>query len=193
MAGKLLRLVQFALLAAARTVRSPLPPLGWNSYNTWSCSPSEDKIKESTEGLIALGLDKVGYNFVTVDCGWAARDRDAEGRLQWNATLFPSGGKALGDFIHSRGLGFGLYSGAGYLQCGSTDLPASLAFEQLDAESFAGWGGDSLKLASQSRCINSRVTNCSKVRQLLRYFKNSHGGLQLCRIAIACSFPAHGH
>ncbi|KAH7082475.1 glycoside hydrolase superfamily [Paraphoma chrysanthemicola] len=134
-----------AVKAVARTVRSPTPPMGWNSYNTWSCSPSEDKIKQSTDGLIALGLDKVGYNFVTVDCGWPSRDRDAEGRLQWNATLFPSGGKALGDYIHGLGLDFGLYSGAGYLQCGSTDLPASLGFEQLDAESFAEWGGDSLK------------------------------------------------
>ncbi|KAH7070770.1 glycoside hydrolase superfamily [Paraphoma chrysanthemicola] len=134
-----------AVKAVARTVRSSTPPMGWNSYNTWSCSPSEDKIKQSTDGLIALGLDKVGYNFVTVDCGWPSRDRDAEGRLQWNATLFPSGGKALGDYIHGLGLDFGLYSGAGYLQCGSTDLPASLGFEQLDAESFAEWGGDSLK------------------------------------------------
>ncbi|KAJ4376328.1 hypothetical protein N0V83_001611 [Neocucurbitaria cava] len=119
--------------------------MGWNSYNTWSCSPSEDKIKQSAQGLIDLGLDKVGYNFVTVDCGWPSRDRDAEGKIQWNATLFPSGGKALGDFLHGLGLDFGLYSGAGYLQCGSTDLPASLGYEQLDAESFAEWGGDSLK------------------------------------------------
>jgi hypothetical protein len=95
--------------------------------------------------LIALGLDKLGYNFITVDCGWPSRDRSLEGKLQWNETLFPSGGKALGDYIHGLGLDFGLYSGAGYLQCGSTDLPASLGYEQLDAESFAEWGGDSLK------------------------------------------------
>jgi hypothetical protein len=136
---------QCALLAAGKTVRSNTPPMGWNSYNTWSCSPSEDKIKQSAQGLIALGLDKAGYRFVTVDCGWPARDRDAEGKLQWNATLFPSGGKQLGDFIHGLGLNFGLYSGAGYLQCGSEDLPASLGFERLDAESFSEWGGDSLK------------------------------------------------
>ena len=141
----LLAATHLVLQATAKTIRSPTPPMGWNSYNTYSCSPSEAKIKHSTDGLIALGLDKLGYNFITVDCGWPARDRDAEGRLQWNATLFPSGGKALGDYIHGLGLGFGLYSGAGYLQCGSTDLPASLGFETLDAESFAEWGGDSLK------------------------------------------------
>ncbi|CAO2658395.1 Nn.00g061180.m01.CDS01 [Neocucurbitaria sp. VM-36] len=141
----LLGIAHFTLQAAGKTVRSPTPPMGWNSYNTWSCSPSEDKIKQSAQGLVELDLDKVGYNFVTVDCGWPSRDRDAEGRLQWNATIFPSGGKALGDFLHGLGLNFGLYSGAGYLQCGSTDLPASLGFEQQDAESFAIWGGDSLK------------------------------------------------
>jgi hypothetical protein len=160
MAGTLFLVVAHcAFLAAGKLVRSNVPPMGWNSYNTWSCSPSEDKIKQSAEGLIALGLDKVGYNFVTVDCGWPARDRDAEGKLQWNATLFPSGGKALGDFIHNLGLDFGLYSGAGYLQCGSEDLPASLGFEQLDAESFAEWGGDSLKCSSLWRCDKLHLTD----------------------------------
>ncbi|KAF2702946.1 carbohydrate-binding module family 35 protein [Pleomassaria siparia CBS 279.74] len=134
-----------ALLISAKTIRSPTPPMGWNSYNSYSCSPSEDKIKTSANGLVALGLDTVGYNFVTVDCGWPSRDRDAEGRLQWNETLFPSGGAAMGEFLHGLGLGFGLYSGAGYLQCGSTDLPASLGFEDVDARRFEEWGGDSLK------------------------------------------------
>lgn len=138
-------LLSLALLASTKTIRSPTPPMGWNSYNSYSCSPSEDKIKTSAQGLIDLKLDTVGYNFVTVDCGWPSRDRDAQGALQWNETLFPSGGKALGDWLHDLGLGFGLYSGAGYLQCGSTDLPASLGFEEIDARTFAEWGGDSLK------------------------------------------------
>lgn len=156
-------LAHFVLQAAGRTVRSPTPPMGWNSYNTWSCSPSEAKIKQSTQGLIDLGLDKVGYKFVTVDCGWPSRDRDANGKLQWNATLFPSGGKALGDYIHGLGLDFGLYSGAGYLQCGSSDLPASLGFEQLDAESFAEWGGDSLKYEHPILLESIITTNNGKI------------------------------
>jgi alpha-galactosidase len=100
--------------------------MGWNSYNSYNCLPTEAKIKSSAQNLVDLGLVDLGYNFATVDCGWNSRDRDAEGRLQWNETLFPSGGKALGDYLHDLGLGFGLYSGAGYWQCGSTDLPASL-------------------------------------------------------------------
>jgi len=124
----------FAWLSTAKTVRSPTPPMGWNSYNSYNCFPSEDKIKASAQSLVELGLVELGYNFATVDCGWPSRDRDAEGRLQWNETLFPSGGKALGDYLHGLGLGFGLYSGAGYLQCGSTDLPASLG-EREDLQS----------------------------------------------------------
>ncbi|KAH6984492.1 glycoside hydrolase superfamily [Ilyonectria sp. MPI-CAGE-AT-0026] len=134
-----------AFEADAATKRSPTPPMGWNSYNKYSCSPTEDIIKDNAQGLIDLGLADLGYLSVTTDCGWPAKDRDSEGRMQWNKDLFPSGGKALGDFIHGLGLKFGLYSGAGYLQCGSTDLPASLGYEEIDAESFAEWGGDTLK------------------------------------------------
>lgn len=161
MAVALLLTAAFVAPAFAKTVRSPTPPMGWNSYNSYSCSPSEEKIKHSTDGLIALGLDKLGYNFITVDCGWPSRDRSPEGKLQWNETLFPSGGKALGDYIHDLGLDFGLYSGAGYLQCGSTDLPASLGYEQLDAESFAEWGGDSLKYDNCYSTSNKTMVDSS--------------------------------
>ncbi|KAH7143555.1 glycoside hydrolase superfamily [Dactylonectria macrodidyma] len=134
-----------ALAANAATARSPTPPMGWNSYNHYSCSPSEDIIKKNAQGLVDLGLADAGYQSVTTDCGWPASERDSEGKLQWNEKLFPSGGKALGDFIHGLGLKFGLYSGAGYLQCGSTTIPASLGYEEIDAETFAEWGGDTLK------------------------------------------------
>lgn len=113
-------------LAHGKTVKSPTPPMGWNSYNRYNCRPSEDIIKSNAQGLVDLGFADLGYTIVTVDCGWPSRDRDEQGRLQWNSTLFPSGPNALGDFIHDLGLEFGLYSGAGYLQCGSSDIPASL-------------------------------------------------------------------
>jgi len=115
-----------AAIASAKTVRSPTPPMGWNSYNSFNCKPSEEKVKTTARGLVELGLVSLGYNFATVDCGWNGQKRDSQNRLQWDTTLFPSGGKALGDYLHGLGLDFGLYSGGGYLQCGSTDLPASL-------------------------------------------------------------------
>ncbi|KAI1041053.1 hypothetical protein LB505_005843 [Fusarium chuoi] len=151
-------LIFASLLASAygKTVKSPTPPMGWNSYNHYNCRPSEDIIKINAKGLVDLGFKDLGYSIVTVDCGWPSRDRDSEGRLQWNKTLFPSGPKALGEYIHDLGLEFGLYSGAGYLQCGSTDIPASLDYEEIDAKSFAEWGGDTLKY---DNCYATSKTN----------------------------------
>ncbi|KXJ86884.1 alpha-galactosidase [Microdochium bolleyi] len=124
--------------------------MGWNSYNAYSCSPSESIIRLNAQGLLDLGLSDLGYDIVTVDCGWprseAQGGRDPQtGRLVWNETLFPSGPAELGAWLHGKGLKFGVYSGAGYLQCGSEDIPASLGYEAIDAQSFADWGGDTLK------------------------------------------------
>lgn len=121
--------VAFAVCAAsalATNIKSPTPPMGWNTYNAYSCNPSEAKVKINAQGLVSTGLRELGYILVTPDCGWQNRSRDGQHRMQWNTTLFPSGGKALADYIHGLGLKFGLYSGAGYHQCGSYDLPGSL-------------------------------------------------------------------
>ncbi|KAI1101536.1 carbohydrate-binding module family 35 protein [Jackrogersella minutella] len=158
-------IISAALLGAsvkAALYKSKTPPMGWNSYNYYNCNPSEDIMKTNAQGLVDLGLADLGYVYVTTDCGWMAGDRDSEGRLQWNPTLFPSGGEALGDYIHGLGLKFGLYSGAGYYQCGSTDLPASLGFEEIDAQTFANWSGDSLKYDncySSSRTVQADYTS----------------------------------
>lgn len=111
---------------SATTIRSSTPPMGWNSYNYYSCNPSETIIKTNAAGLVKLGLTAVGYNIVTTDCGWSATYRNSSGNLVWNPTLFPSGGTALAEYVHGLGLKFGMYSGAGHFQCGSTDQPASL-------------------------------------------------------------------
>ncbi|ROW05659.1 hypothetical protein VSDG_00674 [Cytospora chrysosperma] len=102
-------------------------------------------MKENAAGLVNLGFQEAGYNYITTDCGWNANYRDSSGQLVWNSTIFPSGGLALGDYIHSLDLKFGVYSGAGHFQCGSTDQPASLGHETTDAGTFTVWGADSLK------------------------------------------------
>ncbi|OTA89004.1 carbohydrate-binding module family 35 protein [Hypoxylon sp. CO27-5] len=155
MKGVIFSAVLFGASVEAALYKSKTPPMGWNSYNYYNCYPSQDIMKTNAQGLVDLGLADLGYVYVTTDCGWMSRDRDSEGRLQWNTTLFPSGGQALGDYIHGLGLKFGLYSGAGYYQCGSTDLPASLGFEEVDAQSFAEWKGDSLKY---DNCYSSSKT-----------------------------------
>lgn len=116
-----------ASLVAATTVRTATPLMGWNSYNYYGCSPSETIIKTNAAGLVSLGLHDAGYDLVTPDCGWSATYRDATtGQLVWSPELFPSGGDNLSDYVHGLGLKFGMYSGAGHYQCGSTDQPASL-------------------------------------------------------------------
>jgi len=121
----------FTAFACASNVRSLTPPLGWNTYNKYGCTPTEEIVQNNAKGLVDLGLSKLGYKDVFVDCGWPTPNRDSQGRMQWNTTLFPSGPDALGDYLHGLGLNFGVYSGGGYLQCGSTDQPASLGERKL--------------------------------------------------------------
>jgi hypothetical protein len=129
----------------ATDIKLATPQMGWNSYNHYGCVPTEEIMKTNAQGLVDHGLAALGYVYVTPDCGWMTSERDATGQLVWNTTLFPSGGPALGDFLHGIGLKFGLYSGAGYYQCDSVLRPASLGHETLDAQTFASWGADSLK------------------------------------------------
>ncbi|OBT94596.2 hypothetical protein VE01_07887 [Pseudogymnoascus verrucosus] len=149
-------LTALAQLAVSTTVRTSTPPMGWNSYNAYNCNPTEDIMKTNAQALVSSGLSKFGYTYVTTDCGWASSTRNQQGRLQWDTSKFPSGGKELGDFLHGLGLKFGVYSGAGYYQCGSTDIPASLGYEIIDAETFASWGGDFLKY---DNCYSVSPTN----------------------------------
>jgi alpha-galactosidase len=97
--------------------RTATPPMGWNTFNAYGCNINEDQVKTNAQALVDMGLRDLGYTMVTTDCAWNAPDRDAEGKMQWNSTTFPSGGKALGDYLHDRNLGFGMYSGAGFKQC----------------------------------------------------------------------------
>lgn len=118
-------LTTIAAVSAGR-VRRDTPPMGWNSYNTYDCTPTEQIVQQNAQGLVDTGLAELGYRAVTIDCGWNGQYRDDDGKMQWNTTLFPSGGKAMGDFIHGLGLEFGMYSVAGLLQCGSQVIPGSL-------------------------------------------------------------------
>ncbi|ORY15914.1 glycoside hydrolase superfamily [Clohesyomyces aquaticus] len=128
-----------------KNARTSTPSMGWNSYNKYGCNPTETIIKNNAKGLVDQGLLELGYEYITIDCGWNTDSRDSKNRLFFNKLTFPSGGVGLGTHIHGLGLKYGLYSGAGVKQCGSETLKASLGFEKIDAETFAEWGGDSLK------------------------------------------------
>src|SRR3954454_3858455 len=106
-------IVALATFVNGKTIKSTTPLMGWNSYNNYGCNPSEQIMKTNAQGVVTQGLDKFGYTYVTTDCGWNANARDSSQQLVWNPKLFPSGGKALCDYMHGLGLKCGVYSGGG--------------------------------------------------------------------------------
>jgi alpha-galactosidase len=120
------------------------PALGWNSWNPVRCEGlHEDLIKEVADAMVSSGLRDAGYRYVNIDDCWMAPKRSEDGHLMPHPKRFPSGMKALGDYIHSRGLRFGIYSCAGYITC--EGWPASFGHEAIDAADWASWGVDYLK------------------------------------------------
>ena len=119
------------------------PPMGWNSWNTFAEKIDEKLVREMADVIVEKGLDKFGYNYVVIDDCWAEKTRDSSGRLVPDKNKFPSGMKTLADYVHSKGLKFGMYSCAGVLTCGQ--YPASYDYEFIDAKTFAEWGVDFLK------------------------------------------------
>ncbi len=121
------------------------PPLGWNSWNCYGGSVTADQMKAAADGMTKAGLAAHGFAYVNLDDGWAPRPganaRNTEGVIQPN-NKFPDM-KALGDYIHSRGLKFGIYSGPGPTTC--QRLEASYNHEELDAKTWASWGVDYIK------------------------------------------------
>lgn len=117
------------------------PPMGWNSWNCWGLSVSQEKVIASTQALIDKGLADHGYNYINIDDGWEADERNPDGTIEAN-DKFPSM-KVLIDWIHERGLKFGIYSSPGPTTCGS--YLGSLGYEKEDAEVYNKWGVDYLK------------------------------------------------
>lgn len=120
------------------------PPMGWNSWNHFACQINEKMIRETADALVSTGLSKLGYTYVNIDDCWAELNRDNKGNLVGKKSTFPSGIKALADYVHSKGLKLGIYSDAGYFTC-SKQMPGSLGHEFQDAKTFASWGIDYLK------------------------------------------------
>ncbi|PKI63948.1 hypothetical protein CRG98_015624, partial [Punica granatum] len=88
------------------------PPMGWNSWNHFNCKINEKIIKETADALVSTGLAKLGYEYVNIDDCWAEIARDTKGNLVAKNSTFPSGIKALADYVHSKGLKLGIYSDA---------------------------------------------------------------------------------
>ncbi len=118
------------------------PPMGWNSWNALRLDINEDLVKQVADVMVEKGLKDAGYEYLVIDDGWQVARAD-DGTIVVDAKKFPSGIKALADYVHSKGLKFGLYSDAGATTCGG--FPGSLGHEYQDARTYASWGVDYLK------------------------------------------------
>ena len=119
------------------------PPMGWNSWNTFGWNISEELIKTTADFFVESGLKDAGYEYVVIDDCWSEKQRDKNGKLVPDHWKFPDGIKPVADYVHSKGLKFGMYSCAGTHTCGGH--PGSFEHEFDDAETFAEWGVDYLK------------------------------------------------
>jgi alpha-galactosidase len=120
------------------------PPMGWNSWNPFQLNINEAVIRSAADAIATNGMKAAGYHYLVVDAGWKGKGRDATGRLTAEPSKFPSGMKALADYVHARGLKFGVYTDAGAQDC-VAGTPGSKGSEALDAATFAEWGVDFLK------------------------------------------------
>jgi alpha-galactosidase len=119
------------------------PPMGWNSWNPFGVNVSEQVIKETADAMVRSGLQEAGFSYIVIDDHWQGGRDSISGQLYADAERFPSGIKALADYVHSKGLKFGIYSDAGTKTCG--ERPGSYGYEEKDAALFAEWGVDYLK------------------------------------------------
>ncbi|WP_374166442.1 glycoside hydrolase family 27 protein [Arcticibacter sp. MXS-1] len=118
------------------------PPMGWNSWNKFACNVDEKLIREIADAMVSSGMRDAGYTYINIDDCWHG-ERDSLGCIHPDLKRFPSGMKALADYIHSKGLKLGIYSDAGSMTCGGR--PGSRGYEFQDALTYAKWGVDYLK------------------------------------------------
>ena len=130
------------------------PPMGWNSWNTFGADINEKLIFETADRMADGGLLSHGYEYLVIDDCWSLKTRDSNGRLVPDPEKFPHGMKVVADYVHSKGLKFGMYSCAGNLTCAG--YPGSYEHEFIDAQTFAEWGVDFLKY---DYCFHSNIVH----------------------------------
>jgi len=141
------------------------PPMGWNSWNKFACNVSEDLIKQAADAMVSSGMKDAGYQYVVIDDCWQV-SRDARGNIVADAKRFPSGMKALADYVHSKGLNFGIYSDAGTGTC--QNRPGGRGYEFQDARQYAEWGVDYLKYDWCNHSTQDSAASYSIMRDALK-------------------------
>jgi len=123
---------------------APTPPMGWNSWNTFQTNISEQLVKGIADVMVSSGMKDAGYTYLVLDDGWMAMERDPKtGDLVPDPKKFPNGLKPVIDYVHSKGLKFGLYNCAGTKTCAG--YPGTRGYEYQDARFYASLGTDYLK------------------------------------------------
>ncbi|WP_441247801.1 alpha-galactosidase D [Kitasatospora sp. McL0602] len=151
-------------VAATPTPLLQVPPMGWNAWNTYGCGATQSLIESVADSLVANGMRDAGYRYVNVDDCWMTRD--ANGNLTGNSH-YPDL-KALGDYLHARGLKFGIYESPGAKTCAG--YSGSAGHEVNDADTFASWGVDYLKYdyCESASSLSAQVTDFTKMRSALK-------------------------
>jgi alpha-galactosidase len=126
---------------------APTPPMGWNNWNTTNDRPefNEDMVLATADFFVSSGLADAGYEYINLDDCWALPERNADGDLVPDPVRFPNGIKAVADYVHAKGLKFGIYTSAGTHTCSPIGFPGALDHEVQDAALFASFDIDYLK------------------------------------------------
>jgi alpha-galactosidase len=147
------------------------PPMGFNNWNTTACRPvfNEAMVKGIADIFVSSGLKAAGYQYVNIDDCWAEPQRNAAGNLVPHRTRFPNGIKAVADYVHSKGLKFGIYTSAGTKTCNRDGgFPGGLDHEQQDANLFASWGVDYLKYDNCNNQGRDAIQRYTRMRDALK-------------------------
>ncbi|CAH0551476.1 unnamed protein product [Brassicogethes aeneus] len=167
------------------------PPMGWMAWQRFRCITdceaypddciSEKLFMDMADRMAADGYLKAGYEYVMIDDCWASKERDSNNRLQPDPKRFPSGIKALADYIHARGLKFGIYGDFGTKTCAG--YPGSLDYLELDAQTWAEWGVDYLKFDG---CYVDQKIMPEGYAKMSKYLNDTGRP-----IVYSCSWPAY--
>lgn len=167
--------------AQAQSTLAPTPPMGWNSWNHFACKVTAADVRGAADSIASNGMKEVGYVYVNVDDCWQA-GRDARGRIVANDRFGDI--KALADYVHSKGLKFGIYSSPGPKTCAG--YTGSYQHEEQDAETYAQWGVDYLKY---DWCSASEVY---QITQLKEVYKKMYDALRKTGRPIVFSLCQYG-
>ena len=157
------------------------PQMGWNAWYAFGCNVTEDLVRQVTDKFLALGLDKLGYEYINLDDCWAG-GRYSNGTVYGQSPQFNASLKPLADFVHSNNLKFGTYTDRGTQTC--MKRPGSFGYEEIDAETYASWGIDYVKEDSCSapgKDIKNAFAEYAKMRDALNktgrsiFFSLCHG------------------